>query len=48
MSYKKRTGDNSQANEIGTIQGNHIQIFNDGSGKIIVCFLMLDIDSYDG
>ena len=40
MSYKKSVkGDNISADEIAA--HNHIQIFNDGSGKIIVCFLML-------
>lgn len=38
--YRKTvSGDNNEANEVGSF--NHIQIFNDGSGKIIVCFLMV-------
>src|SRR5438270_1740936 len=40
MSYKKSVkGENISADEIAA--HNHIQIFNDGSGKIIVCFLIL-------
>jgi hypothetical protein len=40
MSYKKTVkGENISADEIAA--HNHIQIFNDGSGKLIVCFLML-------
>src|SRR6266702_757166 len=40
MSYKKSIkGENISADEIAA--HNHIQIFNDGSGKIIVCFLIL-------
>lgn len=40
MSYKKSVkGENISADEIAA--HNHIQIFNDGSGKLIVCFLML-------
>src|SRR6266702_3595675 len=40
MSYKKSIkGENISADEIAA--HNHIQIFNDGSGKIIVCFLMV-------
>src|SRR5436189_1886044 len=39
-SYNKRVkGENISADEIAA--HNHIQIFNDGSGKIIVCFLIL-------
>jgi hypothetical protein len=40
MSYNKKVrGENISADEIGA--HNHIQIFNDGSGKLIVCFLIL-------
>jgi hypothetical protein len=40
MSYNKKVrGENISADEIAA--HNHIQIFNDGSGKIIVCFLIL-------
>ncbi len=39
MAYRKTVkGDNNQANEVGSF--NHLTIFNDGSGKIIVCFLI--------
>ena len=38
--YKKQVrGENISADEIAA--HNHIQIFNDGSAKIIVCFLIL-------
>ena len=40
MSYKKSVkGENISADEIAA--HNHIQIFNDGSGKIIVLFLIV-------
>lgn len=39
-SYKKSVkGENISADEIGA--HNYIQVFNDGSGKIIVCFFLL-------
>ena len=40
MSYKKSVkGENISADEIAA--HNHIQIFNDGSGRIIVCFCIV-------
>jgi hypothetical protein len=40
MSYKKSVkGENISADEIAA--HNHIQIYNDGSGKLIVCFMMV-------
>lgn len=40
MSYKKSVkGENISADEIAA--HNNVQVFNDGSGKIIVCFLIV-------
>lgn len=39
MAFRKEIkGDNSQANEIGSF--NHITIFSDGGGKLIICFCL--------